>query len=66
MDEKRAAGERLMTLRQSKSVDAYASEFRQMAARTKWNDAALTAWFYQGLKDGIKDDMARTDRPRNL
>ena len=34
--------------------------------RTQWGDSALTALFYQGLKEQVKDDIAQGDRPTEL
>src|SRR5271156_7165424 len=31
-----------------------------------WDDAALTSQFYQGLKDNVKDDIVRGERPDTL
>jgi Ty3 transposon capsid-like protein len=53
-------------LKQSNSVANYAAEFKQLAPYTKWNDEALTYQFYQGLKDNVKDELARCQRPTTL
>jgi hypothetical protein len=66
IDAKRSAERQLQGLRQHKSATTYAAEFQQYAGRTDWNDEALTAQFYKGLKDAVKDDIVRGDRPRDL
>ncbi|MGH2639281.1 MAG: hypothetical protein ACRDF4_08395, partial [Rhabdochlamydiaceae bacterium] len=66
IDEERTAERNLQNLIQRGSVASYAAEFQQYAARTEWDENALTAKFYQGLKDRIKDDIARGDRPEDL
>ncbi|PQE09754.1 Zinc finger CCHC-type protein [Rutstroemia sp. NJR-2017a BBW] len=35
-------------------------------ARTGWNDDALQTQYYRGLKDVVKDEIARTDESDNL
>ena len=66
IDQERTAERRLQTLTQKGSAANYAAEFQQHSARTEWDDAALTAQFYRGLKDRVKDDIARGDRPEDL
>ena len=66
IDEERTAERHLQALTQKGSAANYAAEFRQYAARTEWDDAALTAIYYRGLKDLIKDDIARGERPEDL
>jgi len=45
---------------------SYTAQFQQYANRTDWNDEALKNQYYRGLKDFIKDEMARSDRPDDL
>lgn len=56
----------LQRLRQKGSTTDYASKFHQLSSRVQWDDAALAAVFYQGLKDSVKDELVRTDRPNEL
>lgn len=59
-------GVRLMSLRQgSRTVAAYATEFRTLAAGSGWNDAGLRSAFRQGLAEVIKDELVR-DKPTSL
>ena len=51
----------IMSLRQTTSAAVYAAEFQQYSPQTEWDDVALTAQFYKGLKDSVKDDIARTE-----
>lgn len=48
---------------QKGSAARYKAEFQILAAKTSWNDEALAAQFYRGLKDVVKDEIARGDRP---
>lgn len=66
IDEKHLATQRLLSLRQRTSAAAYHAEFQQHSAKVQWGDEALMARFYDGLKDRVKDDMARGDRPDDL
>src|SRR5947207_1339496 len=60
--ELRAASE-LRALRQTGSTAKYAAEFQAIASNLSWNDGALCSQFYDGLKDTVKDELAR-DPPR--
>ncbi|KAM0717753.1 hypothetical protein Q7P37_006085 [Cladosporium fusiforme] len=48
---------------QKGSAARYRAEFQILAAKTSWNDEALAAQFYRGLKDVVKDEIARGERP---
>ena len=56
----------IRNLRQHTSVTTYSSDFQRLAAFLTWNDAAMCSQFYWGLKDPIKDELAKVDRPDNL
>ncbi|KAL0935557.1 reverse transcriptase domain protein [Colletotrichum truncatum] len=62
-DEKRQAERELASLRQNKSATMYAAEFRRLAARLDMTDESKVFAFYQGLKDDVKDEMAKVDTP---
>jgi hypothetical protein len=66
IDAERTAERHLQNLRQLKATATYAAEFQQYAGRTDWDDSALTAQYYRGLKDAVKDDIVRGERPQNL
>lgn len=66
IDEERTAERKLLYLKQTGSASSYAAEFQRWAIKTKWDDAAQSAKFYQGLKDTIKDEIVRTERPGTL
>ena len=59
-------GARLTSLHQgNRTVAAYSTEFRTLAAGSGWNDTALRSTFRQGLSEGIKDELVR-DKPSTL
>jgi hypothetical protein len=58
---------RLITdLRQHTSVPTYISEFTRLSAPLQWDNNALVYHFYRGLKEEIKDELSRVDRPTEL
>ena len=66
INRERRAERKLMQLRQTKSAADYTAHFTRLSAATNWEDAALTAMYYAGLKDAVKDEIARGERPDNL
>lgn len=62
-NEQQDAERALQALRQKGSAAKYKAEFQIQAAKLEWNDEALAAQFYLGLKENVKDEMARDDRP---
>ena len=65
-DEERKAERELARLKQTKSATAYAATFRQITSNLDWDDEPLMARFYEGLKDDIKDELIKADRPEDL
>ena len=65
-NKERAAEHKLNRLRQTDTVSHYLSQFEQLAPRVQWGDFGLKNRFYEGLKDVVKDDIARGTRPTNL
>ena len=61
IDEEQDAERKLQALRQTGSASDFAAKFQQLSVRTQWGDSALTALFYQALKERVKDDIARGD-----
>lgn len=66
IDQERTAERHIQNLRQRGSAATYTAEFQQYSGKTDWDDAALKAQYYQGLKDHVKDEIARSDRPDSL
>ena len=65
-DEKLHAQERLAQLRQTKSTAAYATQFRQDSLRAAINEEGLMQLFYDGLREEVKDELYKADRPDTL
>ena len=60
------AGSRLLHIKQgSRSVAAYAIEFRTLAASTGWADSTLRCIFQDGLTEALRDELVR-DKPTDL
>ena len=58
-DEEHMAERKMQSLQQTGSTANYAAKFQQYTAQTQWGNVLLTAQFYQGLKDMVKDNIAR-------
>ena len=65
-DKERTAERAIQGLRQTTSAAKYSSEFQRHAARLMWDDTALKASFYSGLKDDVKDKLVRVDLPDSV
>jgi hypothetical protein len=59
---------RRLRMSESHKVNKYAVDFNNLASQTSWGDEALTAAFYEGLADRLKDRIADRPggRPRDL
>jgi hypothetical protein len=57
-DRERSMTSRLQSLTQIGSASSYASNFFKLSAFLNWNDDALRAQFYSGLKSEVKDALA--------
>ena len=44
----------------------YAAEFRRIMVDTKWNEDALASMFYRGLREDVKDELCKVDKPDSL
>jgi hypothetical protein len=60
------AARSLDNLKQTGSVADYAAKFRRLAIILQWGDGPLTYLFYRDLKDEVKDEIARVERPSDL
>ncbi|ELR05695.1 hypothetical protein GMDG_07538 [Pseudogymnoascus destructans 20631-21] len=66
IDERRNAVRALQALKQRRSAVAYTAEFQQHATLTNWGDEAICDQFYAGLKDHVKDEISRSNKPDDL
>lgn len=66
VDEHRTAERAIQTLKQRGAATTYTAEFQRYSTKTGWNDDALRAQYYRGLKDGIKDELLRRGKPNSL
>lgn len=62
-DEDRTAERQLLLLKQHRSASEYAAKFRQLSTHLGWEDGPLMSQFYSGLKDDVKDELSKQDRP---
>ncbi|GAA6018098.1 hypothetical protein JCM10207_006080 [Rhodosporidiobolus poonsookiae] len=60
-DKEEADARRLDRLKQTGSASLYAAEFRRLSLTLGWNDKALRFRFVAGLKEELKDELARMD-----
>lgn len=65
-DEVGTAERQLYSLRQKTSVAAYVADFTRYSVIVKWNEEAKASQFYRGLKDNIKDELSKVDKPTTL
>ncbi|GAA5824397.1 hypothetical protein JCM3770_004588 [Rhodotorula araucariae] len=56
-----ADARRLSLLRQTGAAWLYAAEFRRLTLSLNWGDEALKYYFVNGLKEELKDELARLD-----
>jgi hypothetical protein len=66
INKERQAAAELIALRQLKSCATYSTKFQQLAAKTEWDNEALIEIYYQGLKEEVKDELHKADRPDDL
>lgn len=69
-DKERAAAQQLMNIRQKGPASKYAVEFRNLMLKANMvdgnDDDILVDMFYRGLKDEVKDEVIRIERPVSL
>ncbi|TIC95016.1 Retrotransposon-derived protein PEG10 [Colletotrichum higginsianum] len=62
-DEQRQYERDLANLKQKGAATHYAAEFRRICARLDYTDATKIFLFYEGLKEDVKDELSKQDRP---
>ncbi|GAA5935901.1 uncharacterized protein JCM15063_001843 [Sporobolomyces koalae] len=60
-DQSASNARKLYLLRQTGAASSYAAEFRRISLSSNWEPNALKFCFIQGLKEEIKDALARLD-----
>jgi hypothetical protein len=60
-NEQMEAERSLQTIQQRGPVSKYKAEFQTLVVKTSWDDQAIASHFYRGLKDVIKDEIARRE-----
>lgn len=62
-DEEGTATRHLKNLRQTGSATHYNREFRQHVIKLDLGDSALMEYFYDGLRENVKDELSKIDKP---
>ena len=66
IDQKRTAEREICNIVQKGATAMYAANFQRHAVYMNWDNTALTAQYYKGLKDFIKDEISCSERPSTL
>lgn len=66
INEVSTAERELQKLHQTSSASQYTTEFRRITSHLTWNEEALVFTYYHGLKDPIKDELSKEERPATL
>ena len=66
VNQKRTAECEICNIVQKGAAATYAANFQRHAAYMNWDDTALTAQYYKGLKNFIKDEISCSERPSTL
>ena len=65
-DEERTATRHLKNLRQTGSAMHFAREFRRFAVKLELGETALMEYFYDGLREDVKDELSKADKPEEF
>jgi len=65
-EEERVAERKIRSLKQTTSASEYASKFQQLASKLGWPDEPMMAQFYAGLREDVKDELVKEDRPESF
>ncbi|SOV08098.1 uncharacterized protein UDID_17285 [Ustilago sp. UG-2017a] len=60
------AKQEIEVLSQTTSVANYLTQFRQLQMTLNWGEDTMAWFFYQGLKENVKDDLSRSGKPTDL
>ncbi|KAF0314994.1 hypothetical protein GQ607_017776 [Colletotrichum asianum] len=65
-DERRQTERNLTQLQQTKSAKEYAATFKQLSVQLNLTKETKIFMFYQELKDDIKDEIVKLDKPKDF
>ena len=66
IDEERKAEQKIKEIYQTHSASTYASDLKYWASFLEWDDDVLMSLFYDGLKEDVKDELYKMERPETL
>jgi hypothetical protein len=66
VDKNRALEERIRRLQQTGSASSYYNELKRLMAPLGWSEDLMMSTFYLGLKESVKDELCKTDRPKTF
>ena len=66
INQKRTAEREICNIVQKGAAATYAANFQRHAVYMNWDNTALTAQYYKGLKNFIKDEISCSERPSTL
>ena len=66
VNQKRTAEHKICNIVQKEAAVTYTANFQRHTAYMNWDDTALTAQYYKGLKNFIKDEISHSERPSTL
>jgi len=66
VDEQQQAEKAILAIKQKGSASRYTADFKQLQAKIDWDDAPLKTAYYNGLKENVKDEVSRSNRPDSL
>lgn len=62
-DKERTAERQLTLLKQIRSALKYTAKFKQISTQLGWDNGPLISQFYEGLKDKVKNELVKQNRP---
>ncbi len=65
-DEARTASRQIKTIKQTGSAVHYSREFRRLSTKLDFGDVALMEYFYDGLREDVKDELSKADKPESF
>lgn len=66
VDEVATAERQIKGLKQKGSASLYTTDFQRISSHLHWDEAPLMFFYYNGLKEDLKDELSRDDKPKTL